>query len=365
MKQRYAMGILIILFFIGAVNGQITITSNEWPTALGTEWTYFFTEDTLGIGIPVTVGTTGGPQIWTFSEAMFPVGETQTATIVDPTTTPYTSTFPTADHAWNFFWQSGGASFSEYSYFQITSAAWLSLGYAGTFGGFSILEDNVPDDLVLEFPATLGTSWSSNYTVTTIPFPGSTQFDSTSRSSMIDAWGTVQLPTGSFDCLRIRDDEISYYNFYIGGILQNSDTITYYTYSWITEQEGWLVEVVSLEDEPNPNFSLAEGVTFRTTPPTGLSNTPSSLINDFVLNQNYPNPFNPTTRIEYSISKATDLEINVYNLLGQKIQVLFSGKQQAGNHSVEFNGDDLPSGIYLYQIKSEEFEAYKKCILLK
>jgi hypothetical protein len=242
--------------------------------------------------------------------------------------------------------------------------AFLSPGYAGTAGPFTLLEDNVPDDLILEFPATLGTSWTSNYTVTSTPFPGSTQFDSTSRSSMVDAWGTVQLPTGSFNCLRVRDDEISIYNFYIGGILQSSDTIATYTYSWIAEQEGWLAEVVSMEDEPNPNFSLAEGVTFRTTS-TGLKGNQSPSINDFVLYQNYPNPFNPTTRIEYSLSRSTDLEITIYNLLGEKIQVLFSGKQEAGNHSVEFSGKDLPSGIYLYQLKSKDFETYKKCILLK
>jgi hypothetical protein len=364
MKQFYYTGILIVVFFIGAVNGQITIASNEWPNAFGTEWTYFFTEDTLGLGIPVILGTVGGPQTWTFSEALFPAGETQTATIVDPTTTPYTSSFPTADHAWKTIWQFGGTQFIDYSYLQLTSMAFLSLGYAGTAGPFTILEDNVPDDLILEFPATLGTSWTSNYTVTSTPFPGSTQFDSTSRSSMVDAWGTVQLPTGSFNCLRVRDDEISIYNFYIGSILQSSDTIATYTYSWIAEQEGWLAEVVSMEDEPNPNFSLAEGVTFRTTS-TGLKGNQSPSINDFVLYQNYPNPFNPTTRIEYSLSRSTDLEITIYNLLGEKIQVLFSGKQEAGNHSVEFSGKDLPSGIYLYQLKSKDFETYKKCILLK
>ena len=364
MRQFYYTGILLIIFFIGSVNGQITINSNEWPNTFGTQWTYFFTEDTLGIGIPVTLGTTGGPQTWTFSEGMFPVGDIQTATVVDPTTTPYTSTFPTADHAWQTVWQSGGIQFINYSYLQLTSVAFLSLGYASTDGSFTILEDNVPDDLILEFPATLGTSWTSNYTVTTTPFPGSTQFDSTSRSTMIDAWGTVQLPTGSFNCLRVRDDEISYYQFYVGGMLISSDTITSYTYSWITEQEGWLAEVISLEDEPNPNFSLAEGVTFRTAS-SGLEDKQSSLIEDLVLYQNYPNPFNPSTSIEYSLSKSTDLEITIYNLLGEKIQVLFSGRQEAGNHSVEFSGKDLPSGIYLYLLKSGDFEAYKKCILLK
>ena len=125
-----------------------------------------------------------------------------------------------------------------------------------------------------------------------------------------------------------------------------------------------MVEVVSLEDEPNPNFTLAEGVTFRTSS-TGLEDTQPSLIEDFVLYQNYPNPFNPKTRIEYSLSKSTEVEINIYSLLGQKIRVLFSGRQEAGTHNIEFNGDDLPSGIYLYQLKSADSEAYKKCILLK
>jgi hypothetical protein len=365
MKQRFYIAIVITLIFISAVNSQITITSSEWPSAFGSQWGLYVTEDTIGLGLPVNLGSTGGPQTWTFSQALFPVGEVVTATIVDPTTTPYTATFPNADHVWQVVGMSGGVPMNSYSYLQLTSMAWLSLGYAATFGTSSILEDNVPDDLILEFPATLGTSWTSNYTVTTTPFPGTTQFDSTSRSSTIDAWGTVQLPIDSFDCLRIRDDEISYYNFYVGGVLQSSDTIISYTYTWITEQEGLLAEVQSLEDEPNPNFTLAEEVTFRTTPITGLSDNNTFLINEYVLSQNYPNPFNPTTRIEYSISKSTELEISVFNLLGQKIKVLFSGMQEAGNHSVEFNGENLPSGIYLYQLKSAEFEDYKKCILLK
>jgi hypothetical protein len=359
------MLLLIGMILISTVHAQITITSNEWPSAFGAHWTYFASEDTIGSGIPVSLGTTGGPQTWTFSETLFPVGEVFTATIVDPTTTPYTSTFPNADHAWHTFGQSGGISYNEYSYLQINSLAWLSLGYGGNYVGYNYIEDNVPDDLILEFPATLGTSWTSNYSVTSSPSPGTMEIDSTSRSSVVDAWGTIQVPSGSYDCLRIRDDETSIYNYYVSGILISSDTITSYTYSWIAEQEGWLAEVVSQEDEPNPNFSIAEGVTFRTTTPTGLGDPQASLIDGFVLNQNYPNPFNPVTVIEYSIPKSSELEISVYNLLGQRVQILFSGKQEAGSHKVEFDGTELPSGIYLYQIKSDNFMAYKKCILLK
>jgi hypothetical protein len=359
------MVIIIGMILVSMAHTQITITSNEWPTAVGTHFTYFVTEDTIGNGIPVNLGPIGGPQSWTFSETMYPVGELFTATIVDPISTPYTTTFPTADHAWNAFGQSGGFTFNEYSYLQISSVAWLSLGYGGTYGGFSIIEDNVPDDLILEFPATLGTSWASNYSVTSNPFPGAIEIDSTSRSSVIDAWGTIQVPTGSYNCLRVRDEETSIYNVYVSGILVSTDTIFSYTYSWIAEQEGWLAEVQSREDELNPNFSLAEEVTFRTTPPTGLNDTQISLSNGFRLNQNYPNPFNPVTMIEYNVPRSSELEVSVYNLLGQRVKILFSGKQEAGTHRVEFDGTDLPSGIYLYQLKSNNFVAYKKCVLLK
>ncbi|MEA3559555.1 MAG: GLUG motif-containing protein [Candidatus Thermoplasmatota archaeon] len=92
----------------------------------------------------------------------------------------------------------------------------------------------------------------------------------------------------------------------------------------------------------------------------------------FKLNQNYPNPFNNTTTIEYYLPTKSAITIEIYNLLGAKVATLIRKVQFAGSHKVEFNGDNLSSGIYFYVVKgfekgnkSNHFSSVKKFILLK
>jgi predicted GH43/DUF377 family glycosyl hydrolase len=86
---------------------------------------------------------------------------------------------------------------------------------------------------------------------------------------------------------------------------------------------------------------------------------------NFSLSQNYPNPFNPSTRIEFTLSRSELVQLQVYNIKGQEIQTLLNKKMPVGRHRVEFNGDNLSSGIYLYRIHTSEFQDVKKMVLLK
>lgn len=85
----------------------------------------------------------------------------------------------------------------------------------------------------------------------------------------------------------------------------------------------------------------------------------------FNLGQNYPNPFNSLTKIEYSVPVSSFVQIKVYDILGNDITTLVNEEKAAGQYSVEFNATRLPSGIYFYQIKTENFIEAKKLILLK
>ena len=85
----------------------------------------------------------------------------------------------------------------------------------------------------------------------------------------------------------------------------------------------------------------------------------------YALDQNYPNPFNPITMINYQLPMTSNVELSIYNLLGQKVATLISEKQKAGNHQVEWNASGFASGIYYYRIKSGEFQDVKKMILIK
>lgn len=86
----------------------------------------------------------------------------------------------------------------------------------------------------------------------------------------------------------------------------------------------------------------------------------------FSLSQNYPNPFNPATTIGYQLAMGSEVELNVYNLLGEKVVALVKKHQPAGTYKVAFNGANLPSGVYLYRLRTENgFIQTKKMILLK
>lgn len=90
----------------------------------------------------------------------------------------------------------------------------------------------------------------------------------------------------------------------------------------------------------------------------------------FFLYQNHPNPFNPVTTIRYQVPKETDVMIEIFNLLGQKVRTLVNEFKAEGYYSVEWNGKNdfeqsLPSGIYLYKMTAGSFSETKKMLLLK
>ena len=69
----------------------------------------------------------------------------------------------------------------------------------------------------------------------------------------------------------------------------------------------------------------------------------------------YPNPFNPITNIEYSLTKHAAIELIVYNIHGRQVQTLVQGFQTAGDHSVNWNASNYPSGVYLIRLQSSNF----------
>ncbi len=98
---------------------------------------------------------------------------------------------------------------------------------------------------------------------------------------------------------------------------------------------------------------------------TNVENSESKIPAYFKLEQNFPNPFNPSTKINYSIPKNSFVELNVYNILGIKVDDLVSEFQNAGSHTASFNPAGIPSGFYIYELKSGNYSASKKMIYLK
>lgn len=91
----------------------------------------------------------------------------------------------------------------------------------------------------------------------------------------------------------------------------------------------------------------------------------NSIPTEFSLEQNYPNPFNPTTTITYGLSASADVNLEVFNTLGQRVAVLVSGREEAGYHQAQFQSSDLASGVYIYRLHAGQFVASKRLLLLK
>jgi hypothetical protein len=85
----------------------------------------------------------------------------------------------------------------------------------------------------------------------------------------------------------------------------------------------------------------------------------------FSLEQNFPNPFNPTTTIQYSIPFSEKVSLKIFNLLGEEVKTLTDEFQEAGKYSVQFNANNLTSGIYFYRLQAGSFVQTKKMILIK
>jgi len=85
----------------------------------------------------------------------------------------------------------------------------------------------------------------------------------------------------------------------------------------------------------------------------------------FEMLQNYPNPFNPITNISYQLPKATNVQLKIYNILGNEIAVLVNSVQPAGVYNLPFNGSNLSSGLYIAKLSADGFVKTIKMNLIK
>ncbi|MBN2412626.1 PKD domain-containing protein [candidate division KSB1 bacterium] len=99
--------------------------------------------------------------------------------------------------------------------------------------------------------------------------------------------------------------------------------------------------------------------------PSGINDEWAGIPTEFQLRQNYPNPFNPQTKITFGLPKTAHITITVYNLKGEQIETLFSGKKAAGFHHITWNAVNHSSGTYFIKMKAENFVKVNKCVLLK
>lgn len=99
--------------------------------------------------------------------------------------------------------------------------------------------------------------------------------------------------------------------------------------------------------------------------PVSIQQISSNVPDKFSLMQNYPNPFNPTTKIKFDVTKASFVTLNIYDNLGKHIKTVVSSNLGAGSYEADFNAAGLASGIYFYQLRTDNFIQTKSMMLVK
>lgn len=111
--------------------------------------------------------------------------------------------------------------------------------------------------------------------------------------------------------------------------------------------------------------NLQAAVTKYNSFPAFVKSDIKTIPSDFVLEQNFPNPFNPSTKISFGLSKSTNVVLKVFNNLGQEVATLVNESLQAGSYEANFDASNLPSGIYIYSLRTNGGVITKKMTLLK
>ncbi|HRE42102.1 MAG TPA: M12 family metallo-peptidase [Ignavibacteria bacterium] len=110
-------------------------------------------------------------------------------------------------------------------------------------------------------------------------------------------------------------------------------------------------------DVSNVNFSLSNLV--------GLTNNSTEIAERFYLNQNYPNPFNPTTKIKFGIKESGFVSLKIYDVSGKLVSSLINQNMNTGVYTIDFDGSQLSSGVYYYELKTSNFIQTNKMLLIK
>ncbi len=284
----------------------------------------------------------------------------------------------------------------------------LSISVVKTGGGSDPNAINVNQPFTIEFYATFAEgdsarlAWSTPFrfygtdSVTTLTGPGvyvpdaafdasfTFHYDPTTNSSFLESWdgdlannaGGVTGDQFNYTGIKIpppylpNSGTLHMFDVQFGGIVGDSATMkgTFCVDSgdFVLNQYDWLLDTL-----PNKVGFGPVCWDVPIVPPLAIGDEPNDVLpQEFSLSQNHPNPFNPSTVIDFALPTRTNVSINIYNVLGQKIKTLVNKEYNAGYYKETWdgtveNGASAASGIYFYKIDAGEYTATKKMILLK
>jgi len=359
LKQLMILIVVVTIFGFSAALAQVQITADEYPINLGEIVNEYEAVDEGETGLSVDVGMSGGPQEWRLKTPAFPEGNYTAFEIVDFESTPFVESVESSNLV---HYTVNEDSALIYTYYNLSDSVLEMTGVGSIHDNYEEFVGAVPAKRILKFPIGIDSTWNTTYAEVIPLFDSSYVVQKHYAVNNVDAYGTMFIHENSYTCLRINMKDSMIVEVYNGGQLIQSETIVAHNYYWIGENTGFIASVEGVfEDTPNRAYK----VKFKVTDPTGMNEVQPSAASQFKLNGNYPNPFNPSTVISFQLPETSNITLEIFNITGQHIQTLVSGRVTKGYHEVNFNGQNLPSGIYFYRLSGNNVNITKRMVLMK
>jgi photosystem II stability/assembly factor-like uncharacterized protein len=143
----------------------------------------------------------------------------------------------------------------------------------------------------------------------------------------------------------------------------NLDNYNFMDIVFKDENSGWLIVSSNVPPYPVRIFRTTNGGFGGLVSVDGMENTVTDL--QYGLKQNYPNPFNPSTKIKYSVPQTSNVELKIFDIIGDEIETFVNEVKPAGTYELTWYAEQLPSGIYFYQLRAGSFVETKKMVIIK
>jgi hypothetical protein len=327
------------------VFSQVTLTSSNNPAAGNIKFYIYI--DTTGI----SPGNSGPNQTWNFTNIVR--ADSMVMQWILPSGTPNGSQYPGSDIAshdtcYNYFKN----SFNKFEYLGTNSQTQNTIVRYSDF------------QTLMSYPFSYNSSFTDN-------FSGrfAVQGDSIYRTGTVnvtaDAWGTINLPFGSFNnALRVKSIIITKDSSVNFNFVFNS---TYTLYEWyVPNKKFYVFSIIYIElNVFDGSISFKNASYNPNSTPIGIQQISTEIPKAFRLHQNFPNPFNPATKIKFALPNGSFTNLNVYDALGREVSRLVSEELKPGTYEVDWNASNYPSGVYYYTLNAGGFTETRKMVLLR
>ena len=343
-----------------------TDEGNSWITivdSIQNEGSYNWTvPNTPSYNCKIKITNVTNPSVFDLSNTVFQILQPTIRVII-----PNGGENWIAGHDYYVTWNSLNISNVNIEYSTNSGASWLTVvPYLGSSGNYSWKIPNAP---------------SNNCRIKISDVANTSVYDlSDNDFSIIQPSITITSPNGGEYWFMGDSVQIDWISMGVTNVkieVSLSDGIDWIILAESVQNTGsfnWIVQapyvswncLMKISDANDINiFDVSDSNFVIDTFPTVRDSTNNNFLTEFNLDQNYPNPFNPNTKIKYTVANLSQAKVNVYDVLGNEIVVLVNEEKKPGIYEVEFNGRNLPSGIYFYKMQAGSFVETKKMILLK